>query len=386
MKKTVAVIFGGRTAEHDVSIITAHIPIITSLEASGHFNVIPIYLTMEGAWYSTDEMRSLEFFQQPGYMSKLTSKKQLQISFEGGLKFIWPGLRPKSAQIDVVFPAMHGTYGEDGTLMGLLRLANVPFVGCDLEASAIAMDKVLTRIVAASRGIPVTPAVWFTDEEWSNNSKGYVDRINADLKYPVFVKPVHLGSSIAITRVAKASELLNAIEVALHYDDKVVVEQGVENLIEVTLPIIGNSELQMAQIEQPVAKFFNFEEKYLKGGKKGSGGVNSQYSHIPAQIPDDLAERVRELGAATYRAIGATGIARIDFLIDAISSNIFLIEVNTLPGSLYVHNWKQSGVSSVALVTKLISLAEERHKAKQKLTFTFKSDILQKVSGAKRQQ
>jgi D-alanine-D-alanine ligase len=330
-------------------------------------------------------MRELKFFQQPGYLTKLTSKKQLQLSFDGGLKLVWPGIRPKTVHIDVVFPAMHGTYGEDGTLMGLLRLANVPFVGCDLEASAIAMDKVLTRIVAESRDIPVTPAVWFTDDEWLQDAKSYVSKINSDLKYPLFVKPVHLGSSIAITRVAKPSELLNAIEVALHYDDKVVVEQGVDNLIEVTLPIIGNTELQMAQIEQPVAKFFNFEEKYLKGGKKGSGGVNSQYSHIPAQISDALARRVRDLGAATYRAIGASGIARIDFLIDSQTNNVFLIEVNTLPGSLYVHNWKQSGVSSVELVTKLISLAEERHKAKQKLTFTFKSDILQKVSGAKRQ-
>ncbi|HUD10833.1 MAG TPA: D-alanine--D-alanine ligase family protein [Candidatus Saccharimonadia bacterium] len=383
MKKTVAVIFGGRSAEHDVSIITGYIPIITALQASGQYNVVPVYITPEGPWYSTDGMSSLNFFQQPNFRNQLSGKKQLQFSFDDGLKLIWPGLRPRIEKIDVAFPAMHGTYGEDGTLMGMLRLANVPFVGCDLEASAIAMDKVLTRVVAEARGIPTTPAVWFTAQEWALDAKNFTDRINKGLKYPLFVKPVHLGSSIAITRVAESTDLLNAIELALHYDDKIVVEQGVENLIEVTLPIIGNDELQLAHIEQPLAGFFDFEEKYLKGGKKGRGGVNSQYSNIPAKISDKLAERVRDLGRATYRAIGASGIARVDFLINSKTDEVFLIEVNTLPGSLYVHNWKQAGVSSVQLVTKLIELAQERHEARQKLAVTFHSDILQKVSGAK---
>jgi D-alanine-D-alanine ligase len=383
MKKTVAVIFGGRSAEHDVSIITAYIPIITSLQATGQYNVIPVYISSAGAWYSTEGMHSLDFFQKTDFVKQLEGKKQLQFSFDGGLRLIWPGLRPRVEKVDVVFPAMHGTYGEDGTLMGMLRLANVPFVGCDLEASAIAMDKVLTRIVAEDRGIPTTPAVWFTAQDWSLDSKTFTTRINKELKYPLFVKPVHLGSSIAITRVAQPTELLNAIEVALHYDDKVVVEQGVENLIEVTLPIIGNDELQLAHIEQPLAGFFDFEEKYLKGGKKGSGGVNRRYSNIPAEISDALAEHVRQLGSATYRAIGASGMARIDFLINSKTDDIFLIEVNTLPGSLYAHNWKQAGVSSVQLVTKLIELAEERHTVMRKLAFTFRSDILQKVSAAK---
>jgi D-alanine-D-alanine ligase len=383
MKKTVAVIFGGRSAEHDVSIITAYIPIITSLIASGQYNVIPVYISAEGGWYSSESMHSLDFFRQPDFRAQLESKKQLQFSFEGGLKLIWPGLRSRTENIDIVFPAMHGTYGEDGTLMGMLRLANIPFVGCDLEASAIAMDKVLTRTVAADRGIPTSPAIWFTGLDWQSAASTFTDQINNQLKYPLFVKPVHLGSSIAITRVQKPQELLNAIELALHYDDKVVVEQGVENLIEVTLPIIGNDELQLAHIEQPLAGFFDFEEKYLKGGKKGAGGVNRRYSNIPAQISDSMSERVRELGRATYRAIGASGMARVDFLIDSKTDDVFLIEVNTLPGSLYVHNWKQAGVSNVQLVTKLIELAEERHAQAAKLAFTFHSDILQKVSGPK---
>jgi D-alanine-D-alanine ligase len=384
MKKAVAVIFGGRSAEHDVSIITGHIPIIQALESSSDYEPVPVYITPDGGWYSDPAMNSLDYFKKPGFLEELKTKKQLQFSFENGFNLIWPGLRPKVRSIDIVFPAMHGTYGEDGTLMGMLRLSGVPFVGCDLEASAVAMDKVLTKQATIPLGVPSVPYVWFTSSDWQNDPAAQTKRINKELKYPLFIKPVHLGSTIAITKVQSPGKLTDAIEVALHYDDKVIVEESVENLIEVTLPIIGNDELTLAQIEQPVAKFFDFEAKYLQGGKKGSsGGANSGYSHIPALISKDLAKKVNEYGIATYRGIGASGTARIDFLIDSKTNKVYMNEVNTLPGSLYVHNWKQSGLSALELVTKLIDLAVERHKTREKLVFTFHSDILKVVGGAK---
>ena len=204
------------------------------------------------------------------------------------------------------------------------------------------------------------------------------------MKYPLFVKPVHLGSSIGITKIKQPSELENAIEVALHYDDKVLVEEGVENLIEVTLPIIGNDELTLASVERPLNKteFFDFNDKYLSGGKKG-GGANSNYSEIPAQIGDALTKQAQELGKKTYKILGCAGIARVDFLIDGKTNKVFVNEVNLLPGSLYHHNWKKSGISGVELVTKLILLAEARFSETQKLTHTFSSDILSKVGGPK---
>lgn len=386
MKKAVAVIFGGRSAEHDVSIITAHIPIIAALESSSDYEPVPVYITPDGSWYSEPAMNSLDYFKKPNFLEDLKSKKQLQFSFDSGFKLIWPGLRPKVRSIDVVFPAMHGTYGEDGTLMGFLRMAGVPFVGCDLEASAIAMDKVLTKQATIPLGVPSVPYIWFTVSDWENDQTTLISRVKNQLKYPLFVKPVHLGSTIAITKVSEPAKLVDAIEVALHYDDKVIVEESVENLIEVTLPIIGNDELTLAQPEQPVAKFFDFEAKYLQGGKKGSsGGANSGYSHIPALISDDLSKKVKEYGIATYQGIGATGTARIDFLIDSKTNKVYMNEVNTLPGSLYVHNWKQSGLSALELVTKLIDLAFERHQAREKLVFSFHSDILKVVGGAKTQ-
>ena len=389
--KTVAVIFGGRSAEHDVSIITAHIPIIESLKATGHFDVWPVYITKEGNWYADKAMNDLAFFKQLDYEAVLKKQKRVHLSFDNGLELVWPGLRDKKVKIDVVFPSMHGTYGEDGSLMGLLRMAKVPFVGCGMASSVVAMDKAFTKQVLFAEGVPVVPFVWFTKADWSpaspkaTHGRQAIEEKIAKLKYPLFVKPVHLGSSIGISKVKQPSELLNAIEVALHYDDKVLVEEGVENLIEVTLPIIGNDVLQLASVERPLNKteFFDFKDKYLSGGK--GRGVNSEYSEIPARISDELTKQVQELGKKTYQTLGCSGIARVDFLIDSATNKVFVNEVNTLPGSLYVHNWKKSGVSGVELITKLVAFAEERFVAEQKLTHTFSSSILSKVDGPKAQ-
>jgi D-alanine-D-alanine ligase len=376
--KKIAVIFGGQSTEHDVSIITAHIPIIQSLLASGQFDVWPIYIAKDGAWYSNKAMNDLTYFKQNDLEEKLKNQKKIQLSFDNGLKIIWPGILPKTIHIDIVFPAMHGTFGEDGSLMGLLRMAGIPFVGCDLFASAVAMDKVLTKQIIASENIPVVPYVWFTKNDWQKEKNIWKEKISK-LCWPIFVKPVHLGSSIAITKVKQESELENAVEVSLHYDDKIIVEESVENLIEVTLPILGNDELQLAAIERPINKteFLDFNDKYLAGGKK-SAGKNLQ-REIPAKISDDLAKQVQDLGIKTYHALGCSGTARVDFLIDDTNKKVYVNEVNTLPGSLYHHNWKTVGVSGVELVTKLVALAEARFAEHQKITYTFNSDILKKI-------
>lgn len=382
-KKTIAVIFGGRSAEHDVSIITAHIPVIQSLLATDEYTVVPIYIGKDGSWYSEEAMNDMAYFQQPDFEERVRRNKKLQIAISDGLQLIFPGMFPKSISVDVVFPTMHGTYGEDGSLMGLLRMANVPFVGCGLSASAVAMDKVLTKQVVAAEGLPVVPYVWFTKADWEQDRSKWLTQIEK-LNGSLFVKPVHLGSSIAITKVADRADVEQAIEVALHYDDKVLIEESVEDLIEVTLPILGNNELQLAAIERPLndTEFFAFQDKYLSGGKKGSG-VNSQPSEIPANIDADLAQEVEELGRGVYRTLGCSGIARVDFLIDSKKNTVFVNEVNTLPGSLYHHNWKSVGISNIELVTKLVTLAEERFAEEKKLTRTFTSDVLSQAGGGK---
>lgn len=382
-RQTVAVIFGGKSAEHDVSIITAHIPIIQALEAFGKYDIWPVYIAPDGAWYADKAMLGLDYFQRPGYLESLPAGAKINLRFDNGLQLIWPGLRPKTVKIDLAFPAMHGTYGEDGSLMGLLRMAGVPFVGCDIFASAVAMDKVMTKQVLAAEGLPVVPYVWFSRHGWEANREKHLAEIKK-LRWPVFVKPVHLGSSIAVAKAKDQDVLEQAIEVALHYDIKALVEESVEPLIEVTLPMMGNNEIRLAEIERPLNKseLFDFSDKYLSGGKV-ENGANSQYSELPAQIEPALAEEVKRLGKRSYEVLGCSGIARVDFLIQADSKKIYVNEVNTLPGSLYHHNWRQAGITSAELVEKLIELAEERFAEQQALTHTFKSAILQHVSGAK---
>ncbi len=381
--KSIAVIFGGKSAEHDVSIITAHMPIIETLQASGKFDIWPIYITKEGKWYSDKRMNELSFFKNPDYEHEIAGWKTIELSFDDGLTLVWLGLMRTRVQIDVVFPSMHGTYGEDGALMGLLKMANVPFVGCDVAASAVAMDKVLTKQVVAAEGMPVVPYVWFTKQQWAREADSLRGKIKA-LCWPLFVKPVHLGSSIGMAKVKDERELEEAIEVALHYDDKALAEEAIDPLIEITLPIMGNDTVRLALPERPLNKteFFDFNDKYLSGGKKG-GGVNNQYSEIPADIGDDLTRQIKDLGARTYRAIGCQGLARVDFLIHADTKEVFVNEINTLPGSLYHHNWKKAGVSNMELVLGLVDLAEERFVGQAKTTFAFGSDILQKVGGPK---
>ena len=199
---------------------------------------------------------------------------------------------------------------------------------------------------------------------------------------------MHLGSSIGMAKVRNESDLDNAIEVALHYDGKVLVEESIEPLIEVTLPIMGNDEIQTAHCERPLNKteFFDFSDKYLSGGKKGGGdGVNSKYSEIPANIGDELTTQIKDLGKRVYRVLNCSGIARVDFLIHADTKKVYVNEVNTLPGSLYHHNWKKAGVSSMELVIGLVKLAEARFESQKNTTYAFKSDILTKVGGPKAQ-
>jgi D-alanine-D-alanine ligase len=386
--KTVAVMFGGRSAEHDVSIITAHIPIIDTLLASAQYDVWPVYITKDGAWYCDKQMNDLSFFQEADWQQKLARMQKVRLNFDKGLTIEWPGFFDRHIKVDVAFPAMHGTYGEDGSLMGVLRMAGVPFVGCDIFASAVAMDKVLTKQLLEAEKIPTPPYVWFTRGMWKADPETLRREIKK-LEYPLFVKPVHLGSSIGISKAKDEKELENAIEVALHYDDKILVEQGITEMIEVTLPIMGNDDPRTAHVERPLNKteFFDFNDKYLSGGgKKGQDGANSGYSQIPADIGEKMTEHVKEIGVKVYQTLGCTGISRVDFIIDTKHDKAYVIEVNTLPGSLYHHNWKKAGVSNMDLVSGLVRLAEERHAALKDTTYAFKSDILTKVGGAKDQK
>ncbi len=386
--KTIAVIFGGKSTEHDVSIITALASVIKPLELTKQYQVEAIYIAKDGSWYWDDRLKDISLYQGDEIETFLKKAPKVHLLFDEGLTLVKSSQfagRKQYKKIDVVFPAMHGTHGEDGELMGVLQMADVPFVGCDMASSAVAMDKVLSKLMAESHGLATPKFVHFKRSEYSRNMSEILKQINTTLTYPLFVKPAHLGSSIGITKVNTKDELNNAIEVALHYDDKALVEEGVENLIEVTLPIIGNDDPVPALLEQPLLKtdeFFDFETKYMQGGKKGGGkkGGGDQgaqgYSKIPADIPKALYDEAMQLGLDVYKAVGCAGIARIDMLIDGKTNKVQFNEINPLPGSLYSHNWNKAGVSNVELVTRLVEYAEDRFREQQKLATAFSTNYL----------
>jgi D-alanine-D-alanine ligase len=383
--KTVAVFFGGRSTEHDVSIVTAIASVIKPLELTRNYQVEPVYIARDGSWYSDARLKDITVYTSGKIDSLVRQLKPIAVQFDGGLTLLKPaGLgKTKRIRVDVAFPAMHGTYGEDGTLMGVLELAGVPYVGCDMPSSVLAMDKVLAKVMVQSKGI-LTPKFHYYDRAAiSSDLPGVITAATKDLKFPLFVKPAHLGSSIGISRAANRTELSNALEVAAHYDDKIIVEEAVQNLIEVTLPVMGNDEPVPALLERPMTTaedFFDFETKYMHGGKKGGKAGGSKgaqgYSQLPAELPGDLYKKAESTGLAVYAALGCSGIARVDMLIDSKSGEVYFNEVNPLPGSLYAHNWRIAGVAGVDLVNRLIEYAEERFATKQELTTTFGTSYL----------
>lgn len=384
--KTVAVVFGGKSTEHDVSIVTAISAIIKPLELTRNYNVEAIYVAKNGAWYWDDKLKDITLFSSGKIEEFLRTNKPISVQFDGGLSLVkTTGLtgRKLSKSIDVVFPATHGTYGEDGSLMGLLRMAGVAYVGCDQEASVLAMNKLLAKLTAKAAGIPTNKYIGLSKAEFLQNPQEVLKQVG-QLGYPVFVKPVHLGSSIGISRVSSASGAQNALEVAFHYDDSVIVEEEVPNLIELTLPIMGNEELIPALLEQPLTKpgdFFDFDTKYLRqggkkmGGKTGKRGVQG-YSQVPADIPEALYKKAETVALKTYRALGCSGIARVDLLVNGKTSDVYFNEINPLPGSLYAHNWRAAGWPQVKLVEKLIELAEKRIAQKESSATSFNTNFL----------
>ena len=389
--KTIGVFFGSQSPEHDISIITAEL-IIAGLKGL-EYNVVPVYITKKGQWMIGEELGDMKYLVNnlSGLSGTLSSSGEGKFSkyyldleqSVGKIVFKKKGLMGKSVSIDLAFPALHGSFGEDGAIQGLFEMLGVPYVGCDVPSSAIAMDKALTKIVMKDAGVPTTKFVHFIKVDWEINRELEMQRIRG-LAFPVFVKPVHLGSSIGIGKAKDEKELQEKIEVAFYYDHKILVEEAVNDVMDVTCCVIGNETLTASQLQESLYNkdMFGFEEKYLKEGGAQTGKSQSSLV-IPARLDEVITKAIQETAKQVYKALGCSGIARVDFLFDKQLKKFFANEVNPLPGTLYHHLWKASGIEFGQLLQKLITFAEENNKQKKEINSTFESSVLTSLGSAK---
>ena len=359
----IGIIFGVRTVEHEVSLVSAS-SVIDALDKE-KYEVIPIGIASTGQWLSSGETlrllkekRSID--NEPEHMLVPDPRKQsLVVLGESG---------NAGGPIDVIFPLIHGTYGEDGSLQGLLELADIPYVGAGVLGSAVGMDKVIQKRLIQQAGIPVSPSIWFLHETYKVQQKKYIAEIERKLKYPLFIKPANSGSSIGISKASSRKELLASIEQAAQFDRKILVEQGVKNAREIECSVLGNDDPAASVLGEvvPSNEFYDYDAKYVDG---------KTTEIIPAKMPKPLAKKIQTYALDAFRVLDCTGMARVDFLVNRKTNRIVLNEINTLPGftsiSMYPKLWQASGLSYSGLLDKLIQLAIVRHTAKKKLKTTY---------------
>lgn len=381
----VGVVFGGRSVEHDVSIVTAHQ--VMAVAGERH-DVVPIYVTRDGRWYSSPALDDLDVYKKGRHAE---AGEEVALGLDGG-GLQAPGGRlkgPRRIPLDVVIPAIHGTYGEDGTLQGLLEMAGIPYAGSGVLASAIGMNKVEMKTVFAAAGLPVVPHEVVAVAELGADEDAVLDRVEGSIGYPAFVKPSRLGSSVGIGKAPDRAALRDALDVARRYDDRILVERAMEGCIEVNCSVLGGPGLpaRASVCEQPVSwrEFLSFEDKYMRGGKGGSkeAGMAAQDRRIPAPVSDELTKQVQDNALAAFAAIGAAGVARIDSFVNEETGDTWIMEINTAPGSFAFYLWEASGLSFADLVESLIDSATKAHEEKSKLMFSFDSGLLAGYGGGK---
>jgi D-alanine-D-alanine ligase len=385
-KHNVALIFGGCSPEHEVSIVTAH-QVYLALQESHH--VIPIYITKNGEWLTGDAMRDLSAFTD-GTLPHPSDFDKITIEFYPEPKFVitsrhWisRNVRKRSVlPVDVVFPAIHGMHGEDGTLQGLLELMNLPYVGAGVVGSAVGMDKIMMKAILNENNLSVLPYLYWTRHNWNTRRDEILKEVETTLSYPLFVKPAMSGSSIGVSHVKNQTELCTAAEVAGQYSRRVLVEKAVEKPLEINCAVMGLDEPTASVCEQPVTQtnFLSFDDKYIhqEGESSGMAGADRK---IPAPISEELTSHIQGLAARTFQVLDCAGVARIDFLVDT-EHNVYVNEINTIPGSYSYYLWTHQDIEFPKLVSELIDLAFKAHAQKNALTYTYTTNLLSQAGAS----
>ena len=393
MKLRLAVVFGSRTCEHDVSIISA-------LQAAqnadrNEYDVMYVYIDKSGEWYTGERLSDIAFYRN---FDPRAVVRVLPMGVNGKLRLmqhpddkLFPiGRLRQIAEADVVLPVMHGMNGEDGTLQGMLELWGVPYTSAGVLGSALGMDKIAMKRMFKAYGLPVLDDTTVDRAEWKKNRKAVIERVKNTLPFPVYVKPANLGSSIGINRADDEVGLENAIDIAVSYDRRVLIEKGVSDLMEINCSVLGYAgEAEASVTEMPVrwTDFLSFEEKYLRGAKGGakggSKGMTSLDRQMPAPISAEMTKTVETLAVAAFNALDCKGVCRIDFLVDKATNENFIGEINTIPGSLSFYLWEAKGVKFSELIDKMVEYAILANAERNENVFSYSSSILNGAAGAK---
>ena len=386
-RKKLGVIFGSRSCEREVSIISA-VQMMRHADPET-YEVIPVYIDANGNWYTGEKLKDIHTYQPfrpeqegirkvfldmtPGSGALLAPEKGKGLFAREELKAV--------ARVDVFVVVMHGMNGEDGTLQGMLELANIPYTSAGVGASALGMDKILMKQYFRGGDLPVLPSEWYIRSVFEKKPESVLEDVERKLGYPVYTKPAKLGSSIGVSRAENRDELRSALELAFEYDRRVLVEKGLTRPIELNCSVIGyDDEAEASPIEMPVSgeEFLDFREKYLAAG--GSKGMASLHRVLPAPIEDDLRDRLQEMSCRIFRMMDCKGVVRIDYMFDRESEQFYITEINTIPGSLAFYLWENAGTPYRKLIDRMVSLAERAHQDKNRANYAYTSDILKGVS------
>lgn len=390
MKTTVAFIFGCRSVEHEVSIISA----VQAMRSARRdkYDIIPIYVTKNGEMFTSEKMFDIEPFRD---INALCAEAEPVTMLKKGndvvLHFLNQKLFKKKEDImlNVAFPVVHGTNCEDGTLQGYLEFLGLPYVGCDILSSAVGMDKAIFKYVMQAADLPVLDCITFYAREYAEEKENIIERTEKEIGYPMIVKPVNLGSSVGISKAKDRAALIDAVDLAVSFSDKVLIEHAVTAIREINCSVVGDADSCEASVcEEPFMndEILSYEDKYMGGGKQsgGSKGMASLSRKIPADISEEKSAEIRDLACRVFKALGGSGVVRIDFIIDTETDKVYVNEINTIPGSLSFYLWEATNLPYVKLIDKLISLAFRRKRNRENLTFTIDTNILSGVSfGAK---
>lgn len=386
MKTNVAVFYGCRSVEHEVSIISA----VQAMRAINRdkYAVTPVYVTKNGEMYTGDSLFTIEEYRN---LPELLKKSKKVYFVREGDNVLMRDIEKKpfkkdvATVIDVAFPVVHGTNCEDGTIQGFFEYLNLPYVGCDIISSAVGMDKAVFKDVLKNAGLPTLDCITFRAREYVAEKEAICKKIAKEVGFPLIVKPVNLGSSVGITKVNTENELDSAIMLAISFADKVLVEKAITSLREINCSVFGNAdECEASVCEEPFMndEILSYEDKYMGNSKNGgqSKGMASLGRKIPADLSEEKSNEIRALACKIFKAIGANGVVRIDFMIDTSTDTVYANEINTIPGSLAFYLWEATGVKYTELIDRMIDLAFRRQRGRENITYTIDTNILSGVS------